>query len=98
MEDSNNPLLGPLHLGGALDIQRVVELRDILNAQPATPQAPFEIDLASVTRCDTAGVQLLCSARRSAISNGRDWRPQQPSEAVLRACSEVGIQREELGL
>ncbi|MGB8169325.1 MAG: STAS domain-containing protein [Chthoniobacteraceae bacterium] len=85
-------------LDGALDIQRVIERRDQLLALTTGTTQPFVVDLSGIASCDTAGLQLLCAARRSATLNGREWRPQQPSEAVLRACTEVGIQPEQLGL
>lgn len=91
-------LPSPPRLDGALDIQRVIERRGELTAIPACPDAPFMLDLSGVTSCDTAGLQLLCAAHRSALTHGREWRPQQPSDAVLRACSEVGINPTQLGL
>lgn len=98
MTAETHPSPNPLLLDGPLDIQRVIARRKDLAAPPAQPADPVILDLSEVTACDTAGLQLLCSAQRSATLNGRAWRPQHPSEAVLRACTEVGMKPEQLGL
>lgn len=87
-----------LRLDAALDVEHVIERRDQLLASIAAQPEPFTLDLSAVASCDTAGLQLLCAARRSIALSGREWRPAHSSEAFLRACSAVGIQPEQLGL
>jgi len=88
----------PLRLEGALDIQNAAAHHVTLSGWLAQPEPIFALDLSAVTDCDSAGLQLLCAARRSVLSAGHTWRPVHPSEPVLRACSEVAIKPEELGL
>lgn len=87
----------PPHLDGALDIQRAIERREeLLPLLAGRSKQPIELDLSGVSACDTAGLQLLCAARRSAHSAARPWRLIKSSEAVLRACTEMAIQPEQI--
>ncbi len=90
--------LTPLSLTGPLDIQNATTLRSTLREQLSAEAQGFALDLAGVTACDTAGLQLLCAARKSALSAGRKWRLANPSEPVLRACSDIALSPEEIGL
>ncbi len=74
----------PFRIDGEFTIYRAAELADALKAALAglAPDAPFEIDLAGVTEMDSAGVQLLMSARRSAAAGGRALRIAGRSPAV----------------
>jgi len=92
------PKSAPLRLEGALDIQHAAAHHTTLSGWLAQSVPAFALDLSAVTACDSAGLQLLCSARRSVLSAGRTWRLVHPSEPVLRACAEVAIKPEELGL
>jgi anti-sigma B factor antagonist len=79
-----SPSPNPFRIDGEFTIYRAAELADALKAALAglPPQAPFEIDLGGVTEMDSAGVQLLMSARRSAADGGRTLRVAARSPAV----------------
>lgn len=67
-----------LHIQGELTIFRAAELKpQILGKAP-----PAAIDLAGVTEIDTAGLQLLLLARRTALAEQRALPLLSPSVAV----------------
>lgn len=68
-----------LHIEGELTIFRAMELKPLLLA---TPQ-PLEINLAGVTEIDTAGVQLLMLAKKTAQAAQRELRLTAHSPAVM---------------
>jgi len=57
-----------LRVEGELTIFRAAELKPALLASPPVT----EIDLSGVTDIDTAGVQLLMLAKKTALAQGRD--------------------------
>jgi anti-anti-sigma regulatory factor len=59
-----------LLIEGELTIFRAAELKPVLLADPA----PTEIDLSGVTELDSAGVQLLMLAKRTALAEGHALR------------------------
>ena len=68
-----------LRIDGELTIFRAAALKpDVLAAPPFT-----EIDLSGVTELDTAGVQLLMLAKKTALAQGHDLRLSGHSPAVL---------------
>lgn len=67
-----------LRVEGELTIFRAAELRPLLLGDPP----PAEIDLSGVTEIDTAGLQLLLQARRTALTEQRALRLTAPSPAV----------------
>lgn len=73
-----------LRIEGELTIYRAAELAGALKASLAQVPAggQFELDLSGVTEMDSAGVQLLISARRSADETGRVLRLAGRSPAV----------------
>ena len=95
-KSSKTPAL--LRLEGALDIQNAATLYGSLSEHMNGKSAVFEIDLAAITGCDSAGLQLLCAARKSALSLGREWRLTNSPAAVLQACADVGLSPEQIGL
>lgn len=68
-----------LRIEGELTIFRAMELKPALLAMPPVS----EIDLSGVTELDTAGVQLLMLAKKTARANGRDVRLVGHSPAVI---------------
>jgi anti-anti-sigma regulatory factor len=68
----------PLRLTGELTIFRAIELKQLIFSAPA----PTEIDLAGVTEIDTAGLQLLLLAKRTALADKRELRLVAHSAAV----------------
>jgi anti-sigma B factor antagonist len=67
-----------LRIEGELSIYRAEELKQALLGEPS----PTEIDLSGVTEIDTAGVQLLMLAKRSAQAAQRELRLVAHSPAV----------------
>ena len=65
-----------LRIEGELTIYRAAELAPALRAALAGVAAgsALEIDLSGITEMDSAGVQLLMSAKRSADESGRALR------------------------
>ncbi|HEY9022748.1 MAG TPA: STAS domain-containing protein [Burkholderiaceae bacterium] len=80
MSDTPNAL----RIDGDFTIYRAAELAASLKAALAgTPEGgTFEIDLSEVAEMDSAGVQLLLAARRSAADSGRSLRLAGRSAAV----------------
>lgn len=68
-----------LRIDGELTIFRAMELKPAFLAQPPVT----EIDLSGVTDLDTAGVQLLMLAKKTALAQGRDVRLVGHSAAVI---------------
>lgn len=74
MNDANT-----LRIEGEFTIFRAAELKHTLfAAQPFT-----EIDLSAVTELDSAGLQLLMLAKKTALAQGRELRLIGHSEAVI---------------
>ncbi|MCW2313958.1 STAS domain-containing protein [Rhodoferax antarcticus] len=68
-----------LRIEGELTIFRAMELKPIILAVPPVT----EIDLSGVTDLDTAGVQLLMLAKKTALAQGRDLTLIGHSPAVI---------------
>jgi anti-anti-sigma regulatory factor len=68
-----------LRIEGELTIFRAMELKPLLLAEPPVDQ----IDLSGVTDLDTAGLQLLMLAKKTALAKHRDVRLVGHSPAVL---------------
>ena len=68
-----------LRIEGELTIFRALELKQALLADPA----PQEIDLSGVTEIDTAGVQLLMLAKKTALAAKRELRLVAHSPTVI---------------
>ncbi len=54
------------------------------------------LDLKNVNECDIAGVQLLCSARKTATLNHKIFIVSEASAAVIKAVSDAGLEPDEL--
>ena len=68
------------------------EIRTALLEQLAA-QGPFELDLGEVDEVDLTGLQLLCSAHRTATARGKEFRVTRWSEAFERAVETAGFHR-----
>jgi anti-sigma B factor antagonist len=68
----NNP--SSFRIDGELTIYRAAELCDALKAAMAgvSDGHELELDLSDVTEMDSAGVQLLMAAKKTARASGRD--------------------------
>lgn len=68
-----------LSIEGELTIFRAMELKPLMLAEPPVT----EIDLSGVTDLDTAGVQLLMLAKKTALAQGRELTLTGHSPAVI---------------
>jgi anti-sigma B factor antagonist len=73
------PTPNTLKIEGELTIFRAMELKPALLAEPAVT----DIDLSGVTDLDSAGVQLLMLAKKTALTQGRELHLLGHSPAVL---------------
>lgn len=71
-----------LQIEGEMTIYRAAELKDVLLAS-LNKVAELEVDLSSVTELDTAGVQLLLAAKKTAQARQQEMRLVAHSAAVL---------------
>lgn len=71
-----------LVIDGELTIYRAAELCELLKTALAN-DADLELNLAGVTELDSAGVQLLMAAKKSAMASQRSLRLIEHSPAVL---------------
>ncbi|WP_346728233.1 STAS domain-containing protein [Rubrivivax gelatinosus] len=83
----------PLCIDGELTIYRASELRESLLAALATldPGADLELDLGGVTDMDSAGVQLLMAAQRSAAAADSRLSLAATSPAVADVLATLGL-------
>ncbi len=68
------------------------EIRTVLLERLAA-QGPLELDLGEVSEVDLTGVQLLCSAHRTASARGKEFRVTRWSEAFERVIETAGFRR-----
>lgn len=84
-----------LNIEGSLSIYEASALRDELLGCLDTGEN-VEVALSNVTECDTAGVQLLVSARKAAGSSQRQLLITNIPKSVLDLLHSVGIRQDEL--
>ncbi len=78
---------------GAFTIYEAPELREAL-LRAFENHAEVLLDLSGVTECDTAGIQLLCSARTTADTEGKRFMMppgKGPAEPVTSALMTAGL-------
>nr|WP_320009690.1 STAS domain-containing protein [uncultured Desulfobulbus sp.] len=70
-----------IHVGGELTIESVAELRESLLEAFAEPWEKIRVDGAGITNMDFFGLQLLCSAHRTAVSRQKvlSWHNGRPA-------------------
>ncbi len=79
-----------LKLEGPLTVYEVTEMRDMLIAS-MNGSRQMILDLQGVTECDTAGIQLLLSARKKAVRDQKFLRITDCSDSVKQAAERIGI-------
>ncbi len=79
-----------IRVKGALTIYEVAELRDLLLEGLDQTQG-LRLNLADVTECDTAGIQLLYSARMTAKDRGKRFEFTERSRSVQETAEVIGI-------
>ncbi|MDD2610150.1 MAG: STAS domain-containing protein [Giesbergeria sp.] len=72
-----------LRMAGEMTIYRAAELKQLLLEPLQQPGATLEVDLSGVTELDTAGLQLLILAKRTARKQDGQLRLMGHSPAVL---------------
>jgi len=72
-----------LSLDGELTIYRAAELKELLLNALAAGSGDLEVDLSGVSEFDSAGLQLLMLAKKTAQQRGRELRLAGHSPAVL---------------
>ncbi|MCW7537081.1 STAS domain-containing protein [Aquabacterium sp. A7-Y] len=87
---------GVLRIEGEMTIYRAAELGPLLLAA-LTPAGALALDLAEVTEFDSAGLQLLLAARRSARELGGELRLSATSPAIDEVLGLLSL-GEEVGL
>jgi anti-anti-sigma factor len=86
---------GALKVTGALDLAAAEELRNAFAGAIARLES-IVVDASEVDACDTAGLQLLISARNTAIRLGKSWRITALSPVVIAAATSIGLPVEQL--
>lgn len=89
---SNTDTASPaaLRIDGELTIYRAAELKDALIA-PLAAGGTLDVDLAGVTELDTAGLQLLMLAKKTAQASGGALRLSGHSAAVVDVFELLGL-------
>lgn len=84
------PVEPPLRLEGPLTLASVAQWRPRLSGALAEAGGLI-VDPSGATEIDGFGVQLLCSARRSAMLASRPFRLVSFPENLARACARAGV-------
>ena len=79
--------------GGDWTIRRAEELRQRLAAD-IRPGPEIELDFGEIVECDTAGLELICSLRKTAAGQGGGFRVAAISPAVESAAAALGLRIE----
>ena len=81
---------GVLKISGTLSIETAEELRaallDIVGGAPNTT-----LDLSAVDACDTAALQVFCSARKTAQGRGQNLEFVGIPDCLVRTALELGL-------
>jgi anti-sigma B factor antagonist len=89
MDDDAMQASAPAAPGPEWTIHEAARLREQLLAHLEAGSSC--LDLSGVSACDSAGVQLLLAARRSAQQRGQTLELLQPSDAVLESLRRYGL-------
>lgn len=83
---------------GELTIRNAEELRRLQGALAAIldRDGDLMVDLGQVRECDAAGLQLICSARKSAAQRARGFQIAGISPEVEAAARELGVAFEQV--
>lgn len=82
-----------LRLDGDLDLYHAETAREALLKQ-LSGSAALELDLSGVEACDTAGIQLLLAARRSAVAAGKPFVIHATAPALATCGERLGVPSE----
>ncbi len=84
-----------IRIEGEMTIYEAAELRAIF-LQGFDETNGLILDLNAVTECDTAGIQLMCSAHKTAKAHQKCFLVEGLSESVVNALSTSGISMERI--
>lgn len=84
-----------LQIAGTLEIREADELLRALRDFVQDEVQPV-IDLSGVEKCDTAALQLLCSARKTALAAGKSLQVIDTPPAVHDAAAALGLRLDEV--
>ncbi len=73
-------------------VWQATAIRDALRDRLATGE-PVDLDLGGVSKVDLAGLQLLCSAHRTADAQGKSFRVIRWSDTFVRMIETAGFLR-----
>lgn len=82
---------GKIKLTGTLSIYEVADVHENLLGI-FEGDKPVEIDLGEITYCDTAGIQLLISAKKTVEKKGNPFIISSISRAVREAAEDAGTE------
>ena len=82
---------GPLLLPSSLTIADVAPVHTELLDRMVSAE-PFQLDASDVESVDGAGLQLLAVAHKAAAERGVSMQIVKPSEALLRAARQIGLE------
>ena len=79
---------------GTLDVYGAAAARETLLVLRSDPR--LELNLGEVPSCDVSGLQVLLSAKMDAAKNGRALVLMNPSAAIAKACTVLGLTPDQL--
>ena len=79
-----------LHISGNLSIETAEELRAAM-LDPLAAASDISLDLSAVEACDTAALQLLCSACKTAQARGKRLEFVGMPDAVVQTALALGL-------
>jgi anti-sigma B factor antagonist len=96
MQENSIENRSPLKLSGSLNIQTAEPLKSTLVEYVKT-HSPVLIDVSEVQSFDAIGIQLLCSARKTAEDAKKAFRIEGTTPAFTKALEEIGLRPETSG-
>ncbi len=84
-----------LQIGPDLNIYKVTQLREEFMVGLSGHEG-LVLKLDEVETCDTAGIQLLLSARKTAINAGKAFQVKSSSSSVLKTLNDMGLDPEDI--
>ncbi len=84
-----------LKIQGSLSVNDVAVLREEL-LERIGGETDLELDLGGLTECDTAGLQFLCAARKTARKRDKHFRVVGVPQTVLDTLRSAGLSPEDM--
>ena len=90
MQENSIENSSALKFSGSLNIQAAEPLKSALNEHVKT-HSPIVVDVSEVESFDAIGIQLLCSARKTAEDSKKAFRIEGVTPVFSRALEEIGL-------